>query len=98
MRFVPCRFINARTRQQYFFHFRYSFKKTSKMGTFTLSYFVRTAIWDKKGYWLAAIPVIYFGRCWENAGYAKVEMMKGHSKMYADRIRMMPKNADPWKY
>ncbi|KAK5974748.1 hypothetical protein GCK32_002986 [Trichostrongylus colubriformis] len=68
------------------------------MGTFTLPYFLRGFVWDKKGYWIAAFPVYYFARCWENAGYSKVEMMKGHSKMYADRIRSLPKHADPWKY
>ncbi|KJH45022.1 hypothetical protein DICVIV_08948 [Dictyocaulus viviparus] len=68
------------------------------MGTFTFSYFFRTAIWEKRKYWLLSIPVIYFARCWENAGIAKVEMMKGRSKMYADRIRAIPKNEDPWRY
>ncbi|VDL74346.1 unnamed protein product [Nippostrongylus brasiliensis] len=72
--------------------------KCIQMGTFTIPYFLRTAIWDKKGYWIAFIPVFYFGRCWDAAGYSKVEMMKGHSKMYADRIQSLPKHADPWKY
>ncbi|KAJ1358917.1 hypothetical protein KIN20_017485 [Parelaphostrongylus tenuis] len=68
------------------------------MGTFTLAYFVRRVFWDRKGLWLLGIPVYHFGRCWDNAGYAKVEMMKGHSKMYADRIRSIPKHQDIWKY
>ncbi|WKX88872.1 hypothetical protein Q1695_008482 [Nippostrongylus brasiliensis] len=45
------------------------------MGTFTIPYFLRTAIWDKKGYWIAFIPVFYFGRCWDAAGYSKVTIV-----------------------
>ncbi|CAI5437612.1 unnamed protein product [Caenorhabditis angaria] len=68
------------------------------MGTFTTTYFLKTAFWDKRGLWLATIGVAYFARCWENAGYHKVEMMKGQSKMYADRTKQVPQQADPWKY
>ncbi|KAK6029135.1 SPRY domain protein [Ostertagia ostertagi] len=56
------------------------------MGTFTIPYFLRAAIWDKKGYWIASIPAIYIGRCWESAGYAKVEMMKEDEKLAEERL------------
>ncbi|VDM51671.1 unnamed protein product [Angiostrongylus costaricensis] len=57
------------------------------MGTFTLAYFVRTVFWDKKGYWLTVFPVYHFGRCWDNAGYAKVEMMKVGLRTFWSSIR-----------
>lgn len=38
------------------------------------------------------------GICWDRAGMAKAEMMKGHSRMYANRLAAIPKGADPWKY
>ncbi|CAB3408627.1 unnamed protein product [Caenorhabditis bovis] len=68
------------------------------MGTFTPTYFLKTAFWDKRGLWAASIAVFYFARCWENAGMNKAEMMKGQSKMYADRIKQIPFHSDPWKY
>ncbi|CAD6190932.1 unnamed protein product [Caenorhabditis auriculariae] len=68
------------------------------MGTFTFNYFLKTAFWDKKGYWAASVAIIYFSRRWEEAGYDKVEMMKGHSRMYADRIKQIPYHNDAWKY
>lgn len=38
------------------------------------------------------------GQCWEAAGYHKAQMMKGHSKMYADRIAAIPPGEDVWRY
>uniref|UniRef100_A0A914RG57 Uncharacterized protein n=1 Tax=Parascaris equorum TaxID=6256 RepID=A0A914RG57_PAREQ len=37
-------------------------------------------------------------QCWEAAGYHKAQMMKGHSKMYADRIAAIPPGEDVWRY
>uniref|UniRef100_A0A8R1HHF9 Uncharacterized protein n=1 Tax=Caenorhabditis japonica TaxID=281687 RepID=A0A8R1HHF9_CAEJA len=68
------------------------------MGTFTATYFLKNAFWDKRGLWAATIAVAYFARCWENAGYHKAEMMKGHSRMFADRAKQLPQHADLWKY
>uniref|UniRef100_A0A1I7U582 ATP synthase subunit e, mitochondrial n=1 Tax=Caenorhabditis tropicalis TaxID=1561998 RepID=A0A1I7U582_9PELO len=68
------------------------------MGTFTATYFLKTAFWDKRGLWTATLAVAYFARCWENAGYHKAEMMKGQSRMYADRVKQLPQHADAWKY
>ena len=36
--------------------------------------------------------------CYENVGIYKREMMKGHSRMYAERIKNIPPNHDPWKW
>ncbi|MFH4979870.1 hypothetical protein AB6A40_006579 [Gnathostoma spinigerum] len=68
------------------------------MGTFTLSYFFRTAVLDHKALWITAPIIFYIGRCWRADGYEKAKMMKGHSKMYADRIKAVPKGEDPWNY
>ncbi|CAB54416.1 Complex I-B12 [Caenorhabditis elegans] len=68
------------------------------MGTFTATYFLKNAFWDKRGLWTATLAVAYFARCWESAGYNKAEMMKGHSKMYADRLKQLPAHTDAWKY
>uniref|UniRef100_A0A1I7WTJ0 MFS transporter n=1 Tax=Heterorhabditis bacteriophora TaxID=37862 RepID=A0A1I7WTJ0_HETBA len=46
------------------------------MGTFTVPFFLRKAVWDKRGYWALSAVIFYFGRCWEQAGYTKAEMMK----------------------
>ncbi|EGT49816.1 hypothetical protein CAEBREN_10454 [Caenorhabditis brenneri] len=51
------------------------------MGTFTATYFLKTAFWDKRGLWTATLAVAYFARCWENAGYHKAEMMKVSSRL-----------------
>lgn len=40
----------------------------------------------------------FIGYCWDEAGRYKREMMKGHSRMFAERIQAMPRNADPWTY
>ncbi|KAF8384357.1 hypothetical protein PRIPAC_73499, partial [Pristionchus pacificus] len=69
-----------------------------KMGTFTVGYFVRKAFWEKKHYWTASVAAYWIGICWDRAGMAKAEMMKGHSRMYANRLAAIPKGADPWKY
>uniref|UniRef100_A0A0K0FME1 DUF2061 domain-containing protein n=1 Tax=Strongyloides venezuelensis TaxID=75913 RepID=A0A0K0FME1_STRVS len=68
------------------------------MGTFTLSYAVKKIIVDQKSSWLAAGVVMYLGKCWENAGTHKTEMMKGHSRMFADRAATIPRHIDPWRY
>ena len=68
------------------------------MGTFTVTYWLRKAVWDKKHLWGASIFAGYIGVCWDRAGYTKAEMMKGHSRMFADRVKSLPPNADPWKW
>uniref|UniRef100_A0A915BE95 Uncharacterized protein n=2 Tax=Parascaris univalens TaxID=6257 RepID=A0A915BE95_PARUN len=72
--------------------------RTSQMGTFTYTYFFRKAIWEHKYKWMAVPFIYYFGQCWEAAGYHKAQMMKGHSKMYADRIAAIPPGEDVWRY
>uniref|UniRef100_A0A1I7YNJ2 NADH-ubiquinone oxidoreductase B12 subunit n=1 Tax=Steinernema glaseri TaxID=37863 RepID=A0A1I7YNJ2_9BILA len=68
------------------------------MGTFTVSYFAKKFFWERKLLCLWVPTALYFGSCWDRAGMAKAEMMKGHSRMYANRIQAVPKGEDPWKY
>ncbi|KAK0410258.1 hypothetical protein QR680_005029 [Steinernema hermaphroditum] len=68
------------------------------MGTFTISYFAKKVFWEHKFLCLWVPAAYYFGTCWDRAGMHKASMMKGHSRMYADRIQAIPKNDDVWKY
>ncbi|CAI4221464.1 unnamed protein product [Auanema sp. JU1783] len=68
------------------------------MGTFTFSYFVQRALWDKRGLWALSGAAFYFGHCWDKAGMDKAEMMKGQSKMFASRHVAVPNDKDAWKY
>ncbi|KAE9555600.1 hypothetical protein FO519_001178 [Halicephalobus sp. NKZ332] len=67
------------------------------MGTFTLSYYASKG-WARRRQFLFVPFVMYFGYCWDEAGRYKREMMKGQSRMFADRIQNIPKYADPWNY
>lgn len=46
------------------------------MGTFTVTYLLQRAIWDKRGLWALSGAAYYFGKCWDAAGMDKAEMMK----------------------
>ncbi|KAK0410255.1 hypothetical protein QR680_005029 [Steinernema hermaphroditum] len=73
-------------------------KLNEAMGTFTISYFAKKVFWEHKFLCLWVPAAYYFGTCWDRAGMHKASMMKGHSRMYADRIQAIPKNDDVWKY
>ncbi|CAG9538244.1 unnamed protein product [Cercopithifilaria johnstoni] len=60
------------------------------MGTFTLKYFFKKAIWEKKTLWASAAVMAYLGYCYDRQGMYKASMMKGQSKMFADRIAEIP--------
>ncbi|VDN20757.1 unnamed protein product [Gongylonema pulchrum] len=70
----------------------------SDMGTFTVRYFFKKAIWEKKTYWAMIAVAGYLGHCLNKQGMHKASMMKGHSKMFADRVAQIPKDQDIWKY
>ncbi|KAK0410257.1 hypothetical protein QR680_005029 [Steinernema hermaphroditum] len=72
--------------------------RVEAMGTFTISYFAKKVFWEHKFLCLWVPAAYYFGTCWDRAGMHKASMMKGHSRMYADRIQAIPKNDDVWKY
>uniref|UniRef100_A0A7E4W4H0 NADH-ubiquinone oxidoreductase B17 subunit n=1 Tax=Panagrellus redivivus TaxID=6233 RepID=A0A7E4W4H0_PANRE len=69
----------------------------SIMGTYTLSYSAKK-LFERKRQLLLLPFVAYFGYCWDQAGVYKREMMKGHSRLFAERIAAIPKGEDPWKY
>ncbi|KAK0410256.1 hypothetical protein QR680_005029 [Steinernema hermaphroditum] len=73
-------------------------ERVEAMGTFTISYFAKKVFWEHKFLCLWVPAAYYFGTCWDRAGMHKASMMKGHSRMYADRIQAIPKNDDVWKY
>ncbi|EFO24012.1 hypothetical protein LOAG_04475 [Loa loa] len=68
------------------------------MGTFTLKYFFKKAIWEKKTLWASVAVMAYLGHCFDKQGMYKASMMKGRSKMFADRIAEIPEGEDIWKY
>ncbi|CAJ0950054.1 unnamed protein product, partial [Mesorhabditis belari] len=70
------------------------------MGTFTVSYWARKFWWEQRYLWAASAVAFYYGTCWDNAGTHKASMMKGHSRMFADRrqqILASNPHADVWR-
>ena len=68
------------------------------MGTFTVAYWARKTFWDKKHLWAGTVFAYWLGTCWDRAGIAKASMMKGHSRMFADRAAAVPAGKDVWKW
>uniref|UniRef100_A0A915PLA7 HIG1 domain-containing protein n=1 Tax=Setaria digitata TaxID=48799 RepID=A0A915PLA7_9BILA len=56
------------------------------------------AIWERKTLWASAAVMAYLGYCYDQQGMYKASMMKGKSKMFADRIAEIPEGQDIWKY
>lgn len=42
--------------------------------------------------------VFILGYCWDQSAYERAKLMKGHSKLFANRISRIPKDQDVWKY
>ncbi|VDD94985.1 unnamed protein product [Enterobius vermicularis] len=40
----------------------------------------------------------FLGKCYEDAAFQKVKMMKGKSLMYKDRIDAIPPGEDVWRW
>nr|CDQ06107.1 Bm6425 [Brugia malayi] len=51
------------------------------------------SVWRKQINWK-----IISGYCFDRQGMYKASMMKGQSKMFADRIAEIPEGEDIWKY
>ncbi|MCP9260667.1 hypothetical protein DINM_003889 [Dirofilaria immitis] len=58
----------------------------------------RKAIWEKKTLCASMAILAYLGHCFDKQGMYKASMMKGQSKMFADRIAEIPEGQDIWKY
>ncbi|CAD5230804.1 unnamed protein product [Bursaphelenchus xylophilus] len=68
------------------------------MGTFTVSYLVKTVFNQHKYKIPFVILTGYVGYCYEKSGEYKASMMKGQSRMYAHLREGLPKDADIWRY
>uniref|UniRef100_A0A914Y1I5 Uncharacterized protein n=1 Tax=Panagrolaimus superbus TaxID=310955 RepID=A0A914Y1I5_9BILA len=74
-------------------------QKVLIMGTFTFSYLAKKIFLNDPAHYIFVPALIWFSYCWNEAGIYKRSMMKGHSKMYADRLKSIPSNHhDPWKW
>ncbi|CAD5226479.1 unnamed protein product [Bursaphelenchus okinawaensis] len=68
------------------------------MGTFTISYAVKTFVKNNKAK-LALVPFAYYvGHCYDQAILYKSSMMKGQSRKYAHLRENRGPDFDPWYY
>ncbi|CAJ0564691.1 unnamed protein product, partial [Mesorhabditis spiculigera] len=71
------------------------------MGTFTVSYWVRRSLWDKRVLLAGLAGAWYLGSCYDQVCLHRASMMKGHSKMFEERRKQIlatNPHADVWTY
>uniref|UniRef100_A0A914Q260 Uncharacterized protein n=1 Tax=Panagrolaimus davidi TaxID=227884 RepID=A0A914Q260_9BILA len=68
------------------------------MGTFTVSYLAKKVFLNDPAHFIFVPALAWFSYCWNEAGIYKRSMMKGHSRMYADKLKSIPAHQDPWNW